>query len=147
MKWKAFFIICKGLSSKEIKRNFFGRWESGFEQLMYVHDAKYLKSVFKVIDYVKHEFKFFLVLKFFTGRWSVGRWSVHLVGCRLICGRLVGGRWLVVLRKPQWRMMKNLKRNCFVISKLRWGIWQILTWALKNLKNLLFNGFLLTKSI
>ena len=48
------------------------------------HDFKY--SVFKVIVYVKYEFKFFLVLKFLTGRWSV-----HLVG-----GRLVSGWWSVV---------------------------------------------------
>ena len=45
----------------------------------------------------------------------------------------------------QWRMMQNLKRNWLVSSKLTWGIWRILTWALKNLKNLHFNGLLLTK--
>ena len=28
---------------------------------------------------------------------------------------------------------------------MTWGIWQILTWALENLKNLHFNGFLLNK--
>ena len=51
---------------------------------MCVHDAEhnFQTSVFKVIGYVKYEFKFFLVLKFHTGRWSVGRCSV---------GRLVGG--------------------------------------------------------
>ena len=55
---------------------------------MCVHDAEhnFRNSIFKVIGYVKYEFKFFLVLKFLTGRWSVGRWPVHLVG-----GRLVGG--------------------------------------------------------
>ena len=45
----------------------------------------------------------------------------------------------------QWRMMKNLKRNWLVVSKLTWGIWRILTRALENLKNLHFNGLLLTK--
>ena len=45
----------------------------------------------------------------------------------------------------QWRMIQNLKRNWLVISKLTWGIWQILTRALKNLKNLHFNRLLLTK--
>ena len=45
----------------------------------------------------------------------------------------------------QWRVMQKLKRNWLVSSKLTWGIWQILTWALKNLKNLHFNGFLLNK--
>ena len=39
-------------------------------------------------------------------------------------------------------MMQNLKRNWFVISKLRW---EILTWTLENLKNLCFDGLLLTE--
>ena len=57
---------------------------------MYVHDAEhdFQNFVFKIIGYVNYESKFFLVLKFLTGRWSVGRRSVHLVG-----GRLVGGLW------------------------------------------------------
>ena len=45
----------------------------------------------------------------------------------------------------QWRMMQNLKRNWLVSSKLTCGIWQILTRALENLKNLHFNGLLLNK--
>ena len=40
----------------------------------------------------------------------------------------------------------KLKRNWLVSSKLIWGIWQILTWALRNLKKLHFNGLLLTKA-
>ena len=52
---------------------------------MCVHNAgnDFKNSVFKVIDYVKCEFKLFLVFKFPSGRWSVGRWSV-------VGGRLVG---------------------------------------------------------
>ena len=55
---------------------------------MCVHDAEhdFENSVFNAIGYVKYEFRFFLVLKFLTGRWSV----------RLFGGRLVGGRWSVV---------------------------------------------------
>ena len=45
----------------------------------------------------------------------------------------------------QWRMIQNLKRNSLLVSKLTWEIWQILTWALESLKNLHFNGLLLTK--
>ena len=45
----------------------------------------------------------------------------------------------------EWRLMQTLKRTWCVNSKLTWGIWRILTWALKNLKNLHFNGLLLTK--
>ena len=44
-----------------------------------------------------------------------------------------------------WRMMQNLKRNWFVISKLTWGIWLILTRALESLKNFHFNGLFLNK--
>ena len=56
---------------------------------MCVHDAEhdFIYSVFKVIVYVKYEFKIFLVLKFHTGRWSVG-WLV--VGR---CGRWLVGQW------------------------------------------------------
>ena len=45
----------------------------------------------------------------------------------------------------QWRMMQNLTRNWLVTSKLTWGVLQILTQALKNLKKLDFNRLLLTK--
>ena len=43
-----------------------------------------------------------------------------------------------------WRVMQNLKKNWFVVSKTTRN-WWILTWALKSLKNLHFNGLLLTK--
>ena len=45
----------------------------------------------------------------------------------------------------QWRMMQNLKKNWLVTSKLTWEIWRILTQAIRNHKNLQFNGLLLTK--
>ena len=45
----------------------------------------------------------------------------------------------------QWRMIQNLKRKWLVSSKLTWGIWPILTWALENLKNLHFDGLLFNK--
>ena len=44
-----------------------------------------------------------------------------------------------------WRGMQNLERNRLVISKLAYGIWQLLTWALESLKHFHFNGFLLSK--
>ena len=43
------------------------------------------------------------------------------------------------------RMIQSLKRNWLVSSKLTWEIWGILIRAHENLKNLLFNGLLLTK--
>ena len=45
----------------------------------------------------------------------------------------------------QWKMMRKLKRNWLVSSKLTRRIWQILTQTIKNLKNFHFNGLLLTK--
>ena len=45
----------------------------------------------------------------------------------------------------QWKMIQNLKRNWLVNSKLTWEIWQILTRALENPKNLHFNRPLLTR--
>ena len=36
--------------------------------------------------------------------------------------------------------MKNLKKNWLVVSKSTWGSWGILTQALKNLKNMHYNG-------
>ena len=42
-------------------------------------------------------------------------------------------------------MMQKLRINWLVSSKLTWGTWWVLTWALENLKNLLFNGLLLNK--
>ena len=42
-------------------------------------------------------------------------------------------------------MMRNLKRNWLAVWKLTWGIWQILTRALQSIKNLHFNGLLLSK--
>ena len=43
-----------------------------------------------------------------------------------------------------WRVMPNLNKNWFAVSKMT-RIWWILTRALENVKNLQFNGFLLTK--
>ena len=45
----------------------------------------------------------------------------------------------------EWRMVQNLKRTWLVNPKFISGIWQTLTRALKNLKNLNFNELLLTK--
>ena len=45
----------------------------------------------------------------------------------------------------QWRGIQNLERNRLVVSKLAWGIWWILTWALESLKNFHFNALLLSK--
>ena len=43
-----------------------------------------------------------------------------------------------------WRLMQNLKKNRFVVSKMT-RIWWILIWALKSLQNLHFDWSLLCK--
>ena len=58
-----------------------------------------------------------------------------------VWGQNLQGRFL----SRQWRMIQNFKRNWLVSSKLTGEIWQILTRAPKNLKNLHFNGLLLNK--
>ena len=54
-----------------------------------------------------------------------------------------------------WRVMQNLKKKWFFVSKITWGIWQIFTQAIKSLvnfnlstrnsENFYFNWFLLCK--
>ena len=44
-----------------------------------------------------------------------------------------------------WIRVQNLERNQLVVSKLTQGIWQILTRALKSLKDFNFNELLLNK--
>ena len=61
---------------------------------------------------------------------------------------LIQSRKCVILKFTvswHWRVMQNLERNWLVVSKLTWGICQILTWALKSLKNFHFNGLPLSK--
>ena len=59
--------------------------------------------------------------------------------------------YIVLAKKVQrnnfscnWRRIQNLERN-WLVSKLVQGIWQILTWVLKSLKDFHFNGLLLSK--
>ena len=44
-----------------------------------------------------------------------------------------------------WIGRQTLERNRVVVSKLAWGIWKILTWALESLKNFHLKGLLLSK--
>ena len=50
-----------------------------------------------------------------------------------------------VMRHDNEEWCKNWRGIVFVNSKLTWGIWEILTRALENVKNLHFNGLLLPK--
>ena len=44
-----------------------------------------------------------------------------------------------------WRGIQHLGKNRFNVSKLAQGIWQILTWGLKRLKDFPFNELLMSK--
>ena len=82
--------------------------------------------------------------KFHQSTWKSPNWN--LGGILL---SKVENVWAYILQGNyvswQWRMMRTLKKNWLVSSKWTWGIWGILTRALKNFKNLHFNGLLLTK--
>ena len=43
-----------------------------------------------------------------------------------------------------WRVMQSLKKNWLLVSKMTWGIWWILMWALASLKILNFDMLLLS---
>ena len=45
----------------------------------------------------------------------------------------------------KWRRIKNSERNQLIVSKLAYGIWQNLTATFQSLKDLNFNGLLLSK--
>ena len=88
------------------------------------------------------------------GKWheEYGKFSPeHLKFSKLglWCDPLIQGRKRVSLEFTEdlcVRMMKNLRRNCLVVSKATWGIWQILTWGLKSPKSFHFNGLVLSKA-
>ena len=88
------------------------------------------------------------------GKWheEYGKFSPkHLKFSKLglWCDPLIQGRKRVSLEFTEdlcVRMMKNMRRNCLVVSKATWGIWQILTWGLKSPKNFHFNGLVLSKA-
>ena len=83
--------------------------------------------------------------------WQIMTWTLESLKNLHFNGFLMRKVYNVWTKKVQrscvswhWRVMQNLKRN-WVVSKLTWGIWRILTRALKSLKNLYFNGLLLNK--
>ena len=44
-----------------------------------------------------------------------------------------------------WRVVQNLKKNCPVVRKMTWEIWQIFTRALESVKSRTLMGFFCTK--
>ena len=72
---------------------------------------------------------------------KLGLWLSFLIQSRNFMSLKFKGSYL----SWQWRMMPDWRRNWLVVSKLTWRIWQILTRALKSLKNVHLHGLPLTK--
>ena len=72
---------------------------------------------------------------------KLGHWWGPFIQSRKCMSLKFTGEFCIMAMKN----IQNLKKNQLVSSKLTWGIWRILIWALENLKNLHFNGFLLNK--
>ena len=77
-----------------------------------------------------------------TGIWQIFTRAIESLRIGILMGSQNPQRSYVSWK---WRMIQNLKRNWLVISKLAWGIWWILTWALESLTNFHFNVLLLRK--
>ena len=67
---------------------------------------------------------------------KMGLWWDNFVQSRKCVSLKLTGSYL----SWEWKKMQHWKRNWLFVSKLRWELWWILTWALKNLKNFHFNG-------
>ena len=85
-----------------------------------------------------------------TMTWEI--WKIFTRGLESIkIGTLMGSfskvenPWAKIFYRGVMKMIKNLKMNSLVISKLTWGMWQTLSRTLKSLKNVHFNWLLLSK--
>ena len=70
---------------------------------------------------------------FHQSTWKCQNWYFH----GILLSKVENARATNLLRHYKWwhwRMMKNLKKNWLVVSKLTQGIWRILTWELESLK-------------
>ena len=93
-----------------------------------------------------------VVWKSTSGIWQILTWALESLK-KFHFNRLLLSRVYIAWTKKvqrsylswNWRGIQNLERNRPVVSKLAWGIWQILTWALESLNNFHFNRLLLSK--
>ena len=91
-------------------------------------------------------------LKLTRGIWKILTWALESLKYFPFNGLLLSKIYVFWAKTVQrsylswhWKVMQNLKGNWLVVSKLTWGIWQILTRALESLKNFHFNVLLLSK--
>ena len=82
--------------------------------------------------------------------WQILTWVLESLKKSHFNGLLLIKAYIFCAKKVQriylswnWIRIQNLERNRLFVSKLAY--WQILTWALESLKNLHFNGLLLSK--
>ena len=68
-------------------------------------------------------------------------WDPFIQSRKIMSSKFTGELCFMTMKSD----LQNLKRNWLVNSKLTWGIWQILTRALENPKNVDFNRLLLTR--
>ena len=93
-----------------------------------------------------------VVSKLTWGIWRILTWAFESLKKFPFNGLLLSKVYIVWAKTVQrsylswhWREIQNLERNRLAVSKLPWGIWQILTRALESLKNVHFSGLLLNK--
>ena len=86
------------------------------------------------------------------GIWQILTWALESLTNFNFNGLPLSKVYIVRAKEVQtsyllwnWREIPNLKTNRVVVLRLIKGIWQILTWALKSLKNFYFNRLLLSK--
>ena len=79
--------------------------------------------------------------------WQILIWALKNLKDFLFNGLLLSKVYIVWAKQVQRsclssnrRGIQSLEKNRLVISKLTKGIWQILTWALRSLKDFRFNG-------
>ena len=76
---------------------------------------------------------------FHQSTWKSPNWDLDVIllsKVEMYDLKIYSGSYLPWQRK----IMKYWRRNWLVVTKLTWGIWQIVTRALENLNNLQFNG-------
>ena len=106
------------------------------------------------IDLSKIIFNWLVVWKMTWGIWHIFTRALESLNTGTLKDPLIQSRKSMSLKFTEelcvrkWRTMQTFEEELILaVSKLTWGIWQILTRALKNLKNLLFNWLFWPKYI
>ena len=146
MTWGIWQIFCRALKIG-ILMGFFNPKLKRYELKI---QRNHLSWLWRTTQNLKR--KWLVISKLTWGIWQILTWALESLKSSILMCSFWVKYILFELKKVQrsylswnWRGMQNLERNRLVISKLAWGIWQILTWALKSLKTFHFNSLLLSK--